>query len=108
MRDEDGFEFRVLRAEWRVVLRAVDQYGAPAGQPEILSAWPTFEQARKDLPNHAIPDKFVPERWLPKVGANGSFLQVAVMFGETPVTDPAALRALLERALADTDPSPGP
>lgn len=104
MKDENGFGIRVLRDEWRVQTQEIDQYGRPEGSSNVISAWPTRDQAMADLPNHADQHPYVDGRWVPK-GSNSSYVVVQVAFGQTPITDPDEVRASVEAALrADEGP----
>lgn len=53
------------RIEWCVAIQDVDQYGRADGSPEILSAWPTRDQAVADLSNHGYESQYVKGRWIP-------------------------------------------
>jgi hypothetical protein len=53
------------RIEWCVAIQDVDQYEQTTGNPEILSVWPTRDQAVADLSNHGHESQYVKDRWIP-------------------------------------------
>lgn len=60
------FKIKHLRCEWQVVIQCVDQYGyTPGERREVLSTWPSRDEALLDLPNHGTPHKYVKGRWVP-------------------------------------------
>lgn len=107
MRDQNGFEIRVIRREWRVQFQTVDQYERDMGPPTVLSAWPSHAEAMADLPSHADPHPHVQGRWVPK-GATGGFVHASVCFGQTEITDPDEIRAAVEAALRQQEGPEGP
>lgn len=79
-----GFETKVTRCEWQVVIQQVDQYGKDAGTPKVLKSWPTAEQAWSDLINHGFEHKHVKGRWIPN-GATNGYEQLDVRYREVAV-----------------------
>jgi hypothetical protein len=53
------------RIEWCVAIQDVDQYERTTGNPEILSVWPTRDQAVADLSKHGHESQYVKDRWIP-------------------------------------------
>lgn len=64
------FKYKTFRCEWQVVNQPVGQYGENDGAATVLRAWPTYEEALADRPNHGYEHKFVKDRWIPNEAAD--------------------------------------
>jgi hypothetical protein len=81
------FRIKTFRCEWQVVIQQVDQYGHPfpyLGAGEVLSRWPTAEEAYADLPNHGFEHEYVKGRWIPN-GGFSAYVQLEVQYREVEV-----------------------
>ena len=70
------FTYKTCRCEWQIVNQPVGQYGENNGSPAVLSAWPTYEEAAADRPNHGYEHKYVKGRWTPNGAGDYENLEI--------------------------------
>lgn len=80
-----NFKIKTLRCEWQVVIQDVDQYGRDTADREVLSSWPTVDEARADRFIHGYEDEYVKGRWRPH-GAKHSYQLLDVQYREVEIT----------------------
>lgn len=102
MRDDQGYKIRIMRESWDVVYQPVDQYFRDHGTPQIITSWPTFEEATQDLPNHAVEAGHVDGRWYQKTDQNG-YVIARVKWRESPINDPQEIAEILRNVQADIE-----
>lgn len=87
--DSNGFEMKLVRCEWLVLVIAVDQYGKKDNVLTILGSFPTSVKARAALPELATEHKYVKGRWIPKAedfpGLNLEYTEVRIEYNETQI-----------------------
>ena len=70
------FKYKTLRCEWQIVNQPVGQYGENNGAAAVLSAWPTYEEAAADRPNHGYEHQYVKGRWIPNGASDYQNLEI--------------------------------
>lgn len=71
------FMHKTVRCEWQIVNQSVGQYGEHDDLAVVvLSAWPTYEEAAADRPNHGYEHEYVKGRWIPNGAGNYQNLEI--------------------------------
>jgi len=78
------FKIKTLRCEWQVVIQHVDQYGMSTKDRTVLDIWPTYEEAKADLPNHGKQSDHVFSRWIPNI-ENTRYVVLEIQYREVEV-----------------------